>query len=656
MKKIIAMFLVLFILSLSAFALSSCDYFGNVNGGDNNGTGNGGSIDNNGGAAGNNGGNKGDDYVPNCSIGDHLDEDNNDYCDLCDKYVIVVIDFYVVNDLHGKFCDTDKQPGVDELGSYFKQMEEQDDNVVIMSSGDMWQGTAESNLTGGFILTEWMNAMNFVSMTIGNHEFDWGQDDIRANLEIADFPFLAINIYNNDTNTLADYCTPSIMIERGDIKIGIIGAIGDCYSSISGDMVEDVHFKVGSALTALVKAEADKLRSEGADIIVYSLHDGNESSKTGTSNLGASAFSSYYDTALSNGYVDLVFEAHTHQSYTIVDPNGVYHLQGGGENSGISHVELVVNSGNGNNKVREAGVVKSTVYSALDDDPRTEAVEQKYIDIIEYAYAPLGNVSKTMGDSEVEDYIAGLYLEKGLEKWGEEYYIVLGGGFLKTRSPYNLIAGTKTYADVLSLLPFDNRLVLCSVSGYNLKSRFINTTNSDYHNAYSQYGNSILNNISNDQTYYIVVDTYTALYAPNKLTIVDFYDNKTFARDLLAEAIKAGNLEVKHDNYQLTSIPDALKIGNNLGDGMTTTQSYYIKGTITGITNTTYGNIYIKDENGNELYIYGLYDLFGNRYGSMSDQPKVGDEIVVYSTIYKFVYGGSTTVELKNAVMIEKNP
>ena len=271
MKKIIAMFLVLFILSLSAFALSSCDYFGNVNGGDNNGTGNGGSIDNNGGAAGNNGGNKGDDYVPNCSIGDHLDEDNNDYCDLCDKYVIVVIDFYVVNDLHGKFCDTDKQPGVDELGSYFKQMEEQDDNVVIMSSGDMWQGTAESNLTGGFILTEWMNAMNFVSMTIGNHEFDWGQDDIRANLEIADFPFLAINIYNNDTNTLADYCTPSIMIERGDIKIGIIGAIGDCYSSISGDMVEDVHFKVGSALTALVKAEADKLRSEGADIIVYSL-------------------------------------------------------------------------------------------------------------------------------------------------------------------------------------------------------------------------------------------------------------------------------------------------------------------------------------------------------------------------------------------------
>ena len=89
---------------------------------------------------------------------------------------------------------------------------------MLLSTGDMWQGAAESNLTKGGIIVEWMNLLGFVSMTLGNHEFDWGEDAIRDNLDIADFPFLAINVYSNTTNALADYCTPSVMIERGVFK------------------------------------------------------------------------------------------------------------------------------------------------------------------------------------------------------------------------------------------------------------------------------------------------------------------------------------------------------------------------------------------------------------------------------------------------------
>ncbi|MBQ8415237.1 MAG: bifunctional metallophosphatase/5'-nucleotidase [Clostridia bacterium] len=669
MKRVIAMMLVLITLLLSSFSLFSCEFIGNgstgngssednngdngntnngngnTNTGNGNNTGNGGSTENN--------GNKDENYVPDCASGDHLDEDNNDYCDLCEKYIIVVIDFYVLNDLHGKFCDTATQPGVDELGTYLKDREQIDDNVVILSSGDMWQGTAESNLTHGNLMTEWMNEMNFVSMTLGNHEFDWGEDDIRDNLEIAEFPFLAINIYDNDTNALVDYCTPSVMIERDGIKIGIIGAIGDCYSSISADMVEGVHFKVGSALTNLVKAESDKLRSEGADLIVYSIHDGYGSSKSSTTVATPSLLSGYYDSVLSSGYVDLVFEAHTHQYYTLVDSSNVYHLQAGGENYGLSHVEISVNAGNGNKRVNVAEIVRNVSYSSLQDDPATEALEDKYSDIIDYAYAPLGKVSKNYSDVEVEDMVAQLYLEKGLEKWGKEYNIVLGGGFLRTRSPYNLTAGTKTYADILSLLPFDNRLVLCSISGYNLKKRFVNSTNSDYHSAYSEYGSSIMNSISNNETYYVIVDTYTSLYSPNGLTVVDYYDNSTFARDLLAEALMEGRLEVKHDAYKLTSINDALAIGSTLGSNKATSDYYYIKGTLKENPNSTYGNVYIVDDKGNEIYIYGLYDSNGNRYDAMSNKPVKGDTVIVYSTIYKYVNGSELKIELKNAVLLE---
>ena len=586
----------------------------------------------------------------------HIDIDNNGSCDSCYESVIVIIDFYVVNDLHGKFCDTDTQPGVDNLATYLKSRDDYDDNVIIFSSGDMWQGAAESNLTNGLILTEWMNELDFVSMTLGNHEYDWGEDAIRQNLEVAEFPFLAINIYDKTTGKLADYCTPSIVIDCDGLKIGIIGAIGDCYSSISSDQVQNVEFKVGSELTALVKAESDRLRAQGVDLIIYSLHDGYGSSNSSTGSISSSNLSSYYDTALSNGYVDVVFEGHTHQKYVYYDNYGVYHVQGGGENKGITHVEFSINSANGNKSLTAAEVVASSVYSSYAEDPGTEAIEDKYADVIDMAYTVIGTVSKKQSSSTVADIVSELYLAAGLEKWGDKYDIVLGGGFIQTRSPYDLAAGNVTYSDVLSLLPFDNQLVLCSIKGTYLKSKFINTTNSSYHMTYSTYGQSIKSNVTNNATYYVIVDTYTAFYAPNNLTIVDYYDDGVYARDLLANEIKNGRFDTGSGSgngstgtITLTSIPDILSIGKALTTGTTTSEEYYVKGTITSITQTTYGNMYIKDENGNELLIYGLYDQSGNRYGNMSSKPQVGDTIIVLGPILKY---NASTIEIKNGTLI----
>ena len=662
MKKIIALILVISCLLATVSLLSSCqpetdNNGGNIgenggngdNDGGNTGTGNGGSNEGGNTGTGNGGGNN----QPDCDVGNHIDNDSNELCDLCGNTVIVVIDFYVLNDLHGKFCDTDNQPGVDELATYLNNKNKTDDYTVFLSSGDIWQGTAESNLTGGKILTEWMNGLGFVSMTLGNHEYDWGEGAIEANLLVAEVPVLAINVYDVDTNKLVEYATPSIMIERGDLSIGIIGAIGDCYSSISSDKVEDVYFKVGDDLTELVKAESEKLRSEGADLIVYSLHDGYGQSRYGEGTISDSALSAYYDIELSDGYVDLVFEAHSHQSYILRDSEDVYHLQGGGENSGLSHVEIRVNSVNGNNSVTEAEIISSSSYSHLEDDPATEALEEKYKEVIDFAYSPLGVVSRSMSDSEVEDVVAGLYLEAGLERWGKDYDIVLGGGYLKTRSPYDLAAGEIKYADLLSLLPFDNALVLCSVSGYNLSRRFVNTSNSDYHCAYGDYGLSVIGNIQNNQTYYIIVDTYTALYSPNGLTIVDYYDDAVYARDLFADAIKEGRYEVKHDNYTFTSIKDANTIGAGLGSNQATVEYHYIKGTVKSAPQATYGNLYLVDEDGNEIYVYGLYDTEGTRYDKMANKPQAGDTIIVYSTIFKYVNGSTVTVELKNATLLE---
>ncbi len=473
----------------------------------------------------------------------HTDADDNGTCDSCGTSVMVSFDFYVVNDLHGKVADSDTQPGVDELTTYFKNARKTDDNVVILSAGDMWQGSSESNLTNGLLVTEWMNAANFGAMVMGNHEYDWGESLIQENYKLAKFPFLGINIYNRATNNRVDYCKSSTVVTGDGVQIGIIGAIGDCYSSISADKVTDIYFKTGKALTELVKAESQRLRNQGADYIVYLLHDGYEQSKgSSVTNVAGNQLSYYYDIALSEGYVDLVFEAHTHQRYILKDEHGVYHMQNGGENKGISHVEVAINSLTGSNRVTEANLVTSGEYARLADDPIVQQLLNKYDSQVSVGTKVLGNNASNRNSRFLAQLVADQYYKAGMEIWGKEYDIVLGGGFISVRSPYTLDAGSVTYGDLQTLFPFDNDLVLCSIKGRDLKTRFFETDNDRYYLAYGDYGQQVKNNIDPNATYYVVVDSYTSVYGPNKLTEVARYGEKLYARDLLAQYIKDGGL------------------------------------------------------------------------------------------------------------------
>ena len=473
----------------------------------------------------------------------HTDVDENGFCDKCEISVVVVVDLYTLNDLHGKFADTVLQPGVDELTTYLKTMKAVDDHVVLLSSGDMWQGSPESNNTKGQIVTDWMNDLDFAAMTVGNHEYDWGEEFVENNADAAEFPFLGINIYERKTNERVDYAEASVMVTCGDAKIGIIGAIGDCYSSIAPEQVEDIYFKTGSELTRLVKAEADRLREAGADFIVYSIHDGYGQSSSGTQDVTAGRISSYYDIALSNGYVDLVFEAHSHQKYVLRDRHGVYHLQNGGENQGLSHVEVAINHVTDTSTVNTAEFVPTSAYTTLADDPIVSNLLNKYEDDIAQAMDVLGTNGVYRTGNQLKQTVANLYYKVGVERWGKQYDIALGGGFITVRSPYDLMRGEVTYGTLQMLFPFDNQLVLCSIKGSDLYARFFRTNNSNYYIAYGDYGRELKNNIDPDATYYVVVDTYSASYAPNRLTVVDRYDEGVYARDLLADYVKAGGLE-----------------------------------------------------------------------------------------------------------------
>ena len=471
----------------------------------------------------------------------HVDKNDDGLCDDCKEAMLVTFDVYAINDLHGRLADTPYQPGADELTTYLKQVK---DNAIILSTGDMWQGTSEANLTKGQIVTEWMNEAGFDAMTLGGHEFDFGEEQIRQNRELAHFPFLSINIYNRQTNQQADYCQSSLVVELEGVQIGIIGAIGNCYSSIASENTKDVYFINGDALTALVKEEAAKLRSQGVDFIIYAIHDGSDKTTSETTPMAVNSqdLAGYYDTALSDGSVDLVFEADSHYWYLLTDPQGVYHLQAGGNNKGLSHARVLINKANGNAEVVCAELLPTGTYLHEKPDPAMAQLLEKYAQLIAPATEVLGINGQYRSGNGVCQLVAELYCRKGMEKWGDRYDIVLGGGYISCRNPGYMDAGEVDYSLLQSLLPYDNPINLCSIQGRDLIDKFLETDHHAYFIKTTPYGESIRNSIDPDATYYVVTDSYSSGYANNNMTVIDTYAENIYARDLMAEFISQGGL------------------------------------------------------------------------------------------------------------------
>ena len=133
-----------------------------------------------------------------------------------------------------------------------------------------------------------------------------------------------------------------------------------------------------------------------------------------------------------------------------------------------------------------------------------------------------------------------------------------------------------------------------------------------------------------------------------------YYTEGVFAHHLLADYIADGGLG-ENGGATYTTIPEVLEIGGSLSRGETTDNSFYVEGRITSITNTTWGNLYIEDEDGNSLFIYGLYDSSGAvRYDTMENPPTVGDTVRLYGPIMRY-YSSSTgeeKIEMTSARLI----
>lgn len=143
-------------------------------------------------------------------------------------------------------------------------------DVLLFDCGDISQGTPYYNMFQGEVEIKLMNEMDYDAMTIGNHEFDFGMDNMARLFRMAKFPIVCAN-YNLDATPLKGIVKPYVIFERYGLKIGVFGLGAKPEGLIQANKCEGVIYEnpitVSNAVAALLK-------KKGCDVVICLSHIG----------------------------------------------------------------------------------------------------------------------------------------------------------------------------------------------------------------------------------------------------------------------------------------------------------------------------------------------------------------------------------------------
>src|SRR5438128_6768424 len=118
------------------------------------------------------------------------------------------------NDIHGQLLPRDGVGGIAEIATIIRS----GNPDLILDAGDISTGTFLADEFKGAPTIQAMNKIGYMASTIGNHEFDYGQDALRMRLREAKFPFLSANL-QTPVSGVKKY---TVLTAKG-IRFGLIG-------------------------------------------------------------------------------------------------------------------------------------------------------------------------------------------------------------------------------------------------------------------------------------------------------------------------------------------------------------------------------------------------------------------------------------------------
>lgn len=162
--------------------------------------------------------------------------------------------------------------GVARRFELIQKIRAEEENVVLLDAGDIFQGTPYFNKYGGVLEMKLMTELGYDAATMGNHDFDGGLNGFVAAQKFANFPFLCAN-YDFKNTEVDGQTQASTILNRGGIKIGIFG-VG---IELEG-LVPDSKFGETRYIDPIdiANQQAINLKEKGCDLIICLSHLGYE--------------------------------------------------------------------------------------------------------------------------------------------------------------------------------------------------------------------------------------------------------------------------------------------------------------------------------------------------------------------------------------------
>ena len=400
------------------------------------------------------------------------------------------------NDHHGRFWkNSDGEYGLSAqktvIDAIRRDVAASGGHTLLLSGGDINMGVPESDLQDAVPDFLGMNLLGFQAMAVGNHEFDKPLLVLRMQRDLAKFPMLAANIYENGQRMFDPYKVFTI----DGLRIGVMGlTTEDTYKMVMPENVKNIEFRSTQAEAAKVVPE---LRAK-ADVVIAATHMGHYAN-------GLSGSQAPGDVELARAVkgIDLVVGGHTHspacmKAENLVDTayvpgteckpdrqNGTWIVQAHEWGKYVGRADFEYR--NGDFKLVKYALIpinlkrpvkgadgKTTLQTytpEIPEDPAMLALLRPYQDFgQEKLGVEVGSVdSRLEGDRTVvrakPASLAVLIGQANMEKTKADFAIVNGGGVRDS-----IAAGKITYKDLLKVQPWGNTLSTVDLSADEVMS------------------------------------------------------------------------------------------------------------------------------------------------------------------------------------------
>jgi 5'-nucleotidase len=415
-----------------------------------------------------------------------------------------------LSDLHGAIEVSPTNIGAAVLASAFANDRKNAAATVTLSSGDNIGAAPPISTEFEEMPTiESMNLMKFDASTFGNHEHDRNLAHVQKVIGASDFQWVSSNYGDSSLAVLKSGTKAAksfTIIERGDVKIGIVGSNTETtieqvfpgnldYTDAAG-VKRTIEIQAGvDGINAAIKAA----KKAGADLVVAVIHQGWSESVGGVS-VGV-----LNEMATEIKGAAAIYGGHSHQTFTTVVPgekSTTGTLVGQTLNAGVEYTRSQICVNTSSNRVLGSSIetIKKAAVATVVADAPTAALVKKYKDQMTGKLdAKIGTVAGTFprgGTPAVErsgENPMGIYIADLLRaKYKTDFALTNGGGIrdtfpAKTYTPVDtklVRTGTGpldvTLGDALTVYPFGNQVATTVVTGENLWKALENGVGGNY--------------------------------------------------------------------------------------------------------------------------------------------------------------------------------